>query len=118
MQNQPITLRSNIPAIIEHPAREKSKQQDAGPRQSDSANKLKSFRDRIVKLEEEKKELSECIKEVYEQAQGEGYNKDALKLVVKEKLKPADRTILEETNFYLETLGEMPLLAFAERNMH
>lgn len=114
---------SNVPATVNFPKDEKKTKSKSGydqdnVRQSQATQNLKAYVDRIIKLEEEKKEISEMIKEIYTEAEGQGYNKDALKLVVKQELKPADMVILGEANFYLESLGKLPLFAYAERTEH
>lgn len=45
--------------------------------------KLKSFVERIEKLEEEKKAISEDIREVYAEAKGDGFDVKALRSVVR-----------------------------------
>ncbi len=46
-------------------------------------DELKSYVERIVRLEEEKAELASDIKEVYGEAQRLGYNTKALRVIVK-----------------------------------
>lgn len=114
-----MTTNSHLPAVVDFPKKKGTKNKASNePRFSEATNKLKSYVDRVLKLEEEKKEISEMIKEVYLEAESQGYNKDALKLVVKQELKPADMVILGEANFYLESLGKLPLFAYAERDVH
>jgi len=45
--------------------------------------RLKALVDRIVRLEEEKKNLADDIKEVYTEAECNGYSKKALRVVAK-----------------------------------
>jgi uncharacterized protein (UPF0335 family) len=45
--------------------------------------KLKSFVERVEKLEEEKKTISEDIREVYAEAKGEGFDVKALRAVIR-----------------------------------
>lgn len=45
--------------------------------------KLKSFVERIEKLEEEKKAISEDIREVYAEAKGDGFDVKALRAVIR-----------------------------------
>jgi len=45
--------------------------------------KLKSFVERIEKLEEEKKTISEDIREVYAEAKGDGFDVKALRAVIR-----------------------------------
>ena len=62
------------------------------------ANQLNSFIDRIERLEEEKKELSADIREVFSEAKGAGFDVKVMRQVLKlRKMDPADRA---ELNFY------------------
>jgi uncharacterized protein (UPF0335 family) len=45
--------------------------------------KLKSFVERVEKLEEEKKTISDDIREVYAEAKGEGFDVKALRAVIR-----------------------------------
>jgi len=70
---------------------------------------LKAFVERIERLEEEKKALSDDIKDVYAEAKGNGFDIKALRTVVRlRKQDPDERreheTILET---YLHALGMM-----------
>jgi len=59
-------------------------------------DKLVSFVERIERLEQEKKEVQADIREVYTQAKGEGYDKKALKQIIKfRKMTKADRDEFE-----------------------
>ena len=64
---------------------------------SKDANQLNTFVDRIERLEEEKKELSADIREVFSEAKGAGFDVKVLRQVLKlRKMDPADRA---ETEF-------------------
>ena len=74
---------------------------------SKDANQLNTFVDRIERLEEEKKELTADIREVYSEAKGAGFDVKVLRQVLKlRKMDPADRA---ETEFlrdeYKKLLG-------------
>lgn len=57
-----------------------------------SENDVMTIIQRIERLEEEKKEIQSDIKEVYAEAKARGYNKKALKQVIKlRKMSTADR---------------------------
>ena len=57
-----------------------------------SENDVITIIHRIERLEEEKKEIQSDIKEVYAEAKARGYNKKALKQVIKlRKMDAADR---------------------------
>lgn len=66
-----------------------SKKTKAGPI---SADRLKSFVERIQKLEEEKKSIGEDIKDIYSEAKGVGYDVKTVRWLVQElKMDAADR---------------------------
>ncbi|MBO7484195.1 MAG: DUF2312 domain-containing protein [Alphaproteobacteria bacterium] len=74
---------------------------------SKDANQLNTFVDRIERLEEEKKELTADIREVFSEAKGAGFDVKVLRQVLKlRKMDPADRA---ETEFlrdeYKKLLG-------------
>lgn len=61
---------------------------------------IKSYVDRIEKLEQEKKEIQQDIKDIYAEAKSRGYNKKALKQVIKlRKMADSDR---EELSYEVE----------------
>jgi uncharacterized protein (UPF0335 family) len=68
---------------------------------------IKEYAGRIERLQEEKKEVSEQINTVFEEAENKGINKKALKEAL--KLLKLDRqmreTHLELTEQYLEQIG-------------
>jgi len=73
-----------------------------------AADRLRLFIERIERLEEEKKELSDDIKETYAEMKSEGYDVKIVRTIVRlRKMDPAERqeqdAILE---VYLAALGE------------
>ena len=72
-------------------------------------DKLRLTVERIERLEDEKKEIAEQIKEVYGEAKALGYDTKALRTVV--KLRKQDRQEREEQEaileVYLDALGEL-----------
>lgn len=72
-----------------------------------AAEQLRLFVDKIERLEVEKKELGEQIKEVYNEAKGEGFDIKILrKLISLRKLRPNDRQEQEELlDLYKVALG-------------
>lgn len=72
-------------------------------------DKLRTTVERIERLEEEKKEIAEQVKEVYGEAKALGYDTKALRAVV--KLRKQDRTERQEQEaileVYLDALGEL-----------
>ena len=72
-----------------------------------SKDQLRSIIERIERLEEEKKTISDDIKDVYAEAKGNGYDVKALRTIVRmRKQDPNDRaeqeTILET---YMHAMG-------------
>ena len=61
---------------------------------------LRSFVERIERLEEEKKALAEDIKEVYAEAKGNGFDVKILRKVI--SLRKRDRAELDEEETILE----------------
>lgn len=53
--------------------------------------RLKSFVERVIRLEEEKKELGEDVKEVYSEAKGVGFDTKILRKVVKRAQMDAEK---------------------------
>jgi uncharacterized protein (UPF0335 family) len=74
------------------------------------AGHLKNLIERIEKLEEEKAEIAEGIKEVYGEAKGSGYETKIMKQIIKErKMNRADLAEQEELLvIYKRALGMAP----------
>jgi uncharacterized protein (UPF0335 family) len=65
-----------------------------------SVSKLKSFVERIERLEEQKNNLSEDIREIYKEASSNGFDAPTMKKVV--KLRKLDLKKLEEQEYLLD----------------
>lgn len=75
-----------------------------------AADHLRSFVDRIARLEEEKKAIATDIKDVYAEAIAMGFDRKALRTVVKESMETADQRSQREeieaiTDLYRGSLG-------------
>ncbi|MFT3811473.1 MAG: DUF2312 domain-containing protein [Micropepsaceae bacterium] len=70
-------------------------------------DQLKSVVERIERLEEEKKALSDDIKEVYAEAKGNGFDVKILRKVIRiRKMDAAERSTEEEMlDLYLSAVG-------------
>ena len=72
-----------------------------------AADQLRSFVERIERLEEEKKTIADDIKDVYAEAKGTGYDTKILKQVI--KIRKQDKSEREEQeailDLYLAALG-------------
>ena len=68
---------------------------------------LRSFIERIERLEEEKKALADDIKEVYSEAKGTGFDTKVMRQVIRlRKMESADRQEQEAMlDLYLSALG-------------
>ncbi len=72
-----------------------------------AASQLRAIVERIERLEEEKKEVAEQIKEVYAEAKGNGYDAKTLRKIVALRKKPTEEREEEEAllDLYLSALG-------------
>ena len=70
---------------------------------------LKSIIERIERLEQEKSEIAEQIKEVFAEAAGNGFDKKVLRKVVRIRKQDRAKRLEEEaiTDLYLSALGEI-----------
>jgi len=68
---------------------------------------LKAIIERIEKLEESKKEMSDDIKDVYSEAKGSGFDVKALRTIIRMRKQDADERQEQETilDTYLQALG-------------
>jgi uncharacterized protein (UPF0335 family) len=72
-------------------------------------DQLKAFVERIERLEEEKKTISEDIRDVYAEAKGNGYDTKALRKIVALRKKDQQERAEEEAilELYMQALGMM-----------
>lgn len=77
-----------------------------------SAEHLKQFIERIERLEEEKKNIAEDIKQVFAEAKGGGFDVKTMRSIL--KLRKMEQHDLEEQEYLLDTykraLGMLPEL--------
>lgn len=66
------------------------------PQTQDSNNQVRSYVDRIVRLEEEKRETAKAIKDVYDEAKSAGFAPKAIRIVVKREMETADQRAARE----------------------
>ena len=71
---------------------------------------LKSFVERIERLEEEKKAIADDIRDVYAEAKGNGFNTKTLRQVVRLRKQDRDERMEQEAllDLYLHALGMIP----------
>lgn len=70
-------------------------------------DQLRSFVERIERLEEEKQTIVDDIKDVYAEAKGNGFSTKSLRVVIRRRKMDADKLAEEEaiTELYLQALG-------------
>jgi uncharacterized protein (UPF0335 family) len=70
-------------------------------------DQLKAFVERVERLEEEKKAISDDIRDVYAEAKANGYDVKALRVIVRMRKQDADERREHETilETYLHALG-------------
>ena len=70
-------------------------------------DQLKAFVERIERLEEEKKTISDDIKDVYGEAKGNGYDVKALRTIIRMRKQDANERAEAETilETYMQALG-------------
>jgi uncharacterized protein (UPF0335 family) len=83
-------------------------QNDTGDDKPIQGDQLKSIVQRIERLEEEKKTISDDIKEVYSEAKATGYDVRVLRKVVALRKRDLDERREEEAilDLYLQAVGE------------
>lgn len=75
---------------------------------------LKSYFERIERLEEDKKAVSDDIKDVYAEAKSNGFDPKIIRELIRERKQDADKlaereTLLETYRNALQGLAELPL---------
>lgn len=72
-----------------------------------SNKQLKSICDRINVLEDEKKQKSEDIRDVYAEAKGQGFNPKALRVIVRKQRSDAKKAaeLAADVDAYMAALG-------------
>lgn len=70
-------------------------------------NQLRSITERINHLEDEKKTISDDIRDVYAEAKGNGYNPKALRVVIRKQRADAKKAaeLAADVDAYLMALG-------------
>lgn len=78
---------------------------------STANNQIRSFIERVERLEEEKVAISSDIKEIYSEAKGNGYDAAILRKIVALRKKDPNKLREEEAvmSLYLDALGMTPM---------
>ena len=82
---------------------------EAGTSETATGARLRSFIERIERLEEEKKALADDIKEVYSEAKGQGFDTKTMRKIVSLRKKDPDDRAEEDAllDTYKSALGMM-----------
>lgn len=67
-----------------------------------SANELKMLIEKVERLEKEKQEINEDLKEIFKDAKNDGFNVKIIKKIIKLRNMPEDK--LEEEDYDLQIL--------------
>ena len=80
---------------------------DDAPATKFAKDQLKAIIERIERLEEEKKTISDDIRDVYAEAKGNGFDVKALRTIVRMRKQDANARAEEETilEAYLQAMG-------------
>ena len=80
---------------------------DYGPSTSIAKDQLRAIIERIERLEEEKKAISEDIRDVYAEAKGNGFDVKAIRTIIRMRKQDANEREEQETilETYLHALG-------------
>lgn len=72
-----------------------------------TGQRLRSFIERIERLEEEKKDVADQIKEVFAELKGEGFDATAIRAIVSRRKKDPDDIAEQEAvmDLYMSALG-------------
>ncbi|MEJ6402455.1 DUF2312 domain-containing protein [Yoonia sp. 2307UL14-13] len=72
-----------------------------------AADELRQFVERIERLEQEKKDIADQIKEVYAESKGRGYDQKALRALVSLRKRDRDEVAEQEAvlDMYKQALG-------------
>jgi uncharacterized protein (UPF0335 family) len=81
--------------------------EDEQPAAKFGKDQLKAFIERVERLEEEKKTISDDIKDVYAEAKGSGFDVKALRAIVRLRKQDADERREQEAilETYMHALG-------------
>jgi uncharacterized protein (UPF0335 family) len=83
--------------------------EDEAPATRFAKDQLKSIIERIERLEEEKKAISDDIRDVYAESKGNGYDVKALRTIIRMRKQDPDERAEAETilETYMQALGMM-----------
>jgi uncharacterized protein (UPF0335 family) len=101
------TFRLNLSSIQEYPMAITAAAVKEEPATQFAKDQLKAIVERIERLEEEKKTISDDIRDVYAEAKGNGYDVKALRTIVRLRKQDANERAEQETilETYMQALG-------------
>jgi uncharacterized protein (UPF0335 family) len=101
------SLRFNHQFIQEYPMATSAAAVKEDPATSFAKDQLKAIIERIERLEEEKKTISDDIRDVYAEAKGNGFDVKALRTIVRLRKQDANERQEQETilETYMQALG-------------
>ncbi len=79
---------------------DKTHNQEKGPTIGVAADHLRSFIERVERLEEEKKALQDDIKEVFAEAKGTGFDVKAMRAII--RLRKMDKADYQEQEYMID----------------
>src|SRR6478672_5440615 len=96
-----------VSSIQEYPMATSAAAVKEDPATSFAKDQLKAIIERIERLEEEKKTISDDIRDVYAEAKGNGFDVKALRTIVRLRKQDANERAEEETilETYMQALG-------------
>jgi uncharacterized protein (UPF0335 family) len=95
------------PSVQEYPMATSAAVKDEAPATKFAKDQLKAIIERIERLEEEKKTISDDIRDVYAESKGNGYDVKALRTIVRMRKQDANERAEQETilETYMQALG-------------
>lgn len=81
--------------------------QKAATTESVAKDQLRAFVERIERMEEEKKAISDDIREIYSEAKGNGFDTKVLRMIIKIRKRDASERMEQEAllDLYMAALG-------------
>lgn len=88
--------RSPLSGTVKKMEADKRGRSATDPQAQDSNSQVRSYVDRIVRREEEKRETARAIKDIYDEAKSAGFTPKAIRIVVKREMETADQRAARE----------------------
>lgn len=98
------SIGSGASAVVEKAAKAKANSSEESHKKHSEA-RLKGYVDRLLKLKEEASNINADLKSVYDEAADAGYDRKALKYIVKLKRQESSQEFKQNVNQYCLDLG-------------